>query len=259
MAGLNIIVCVKSVVLDAPDGIIIRTTDSCALNPFDRPAIEAAIRLREEEGGQITALSMGPEAACLGLYEALSMGIDQAVLVSDPKLAGSDTLATSTALGSAIKKLEPYDLVIFGAKTSDSDTGQVGPQTAVYLGLPLVTGVYDIQPNGKSLLVERRIDEFIERYEIALPGVFTINPSAFQPRDSSLMEINEAFTDKWIRKMSLDHLDLSPEQVGNSGSPTRLLAMKKVKRERKCDFIPGSVEEQAEELTRRLKETGLIG
>jgi electron transfer flavoprotein beta subunit len=259
MAGLNIIVCVKSVVLDAPDGVVVRTMDSCALNPFDRPAIEAALKLQEEYGGKITALSMGPEAACLGLYEALSMGIDQAVLVSDPKLAGSDTLATSTALGSAIKKLEPYDLVIFGAKTSDSDTGQVGPQTAVYLGLPLVTGVYDIQPNGRSLFVERRIDEFIERYEIALPGVFTIHPLAFQPRDSSLMEINEAFTDKRIRKMSLDHLDLSPEQVGNSGSPTRLLAMKKVKRERKCDFIPGSVEEQAEELTRRLKETGLIG
>ena len=259
MAGLNIIVCVKSVVLDAPDGIIIRTTDSCALNPFDRPALEAAIKLREEKGGQITALSMGPQAACLGLYEALSMGVDQAVLFSDPKLAGSDTLATSTALGSAIKKLGPYDLVIFGAKTSDSDTGQVGPQTAVYLGLPLVTGVYDIQPDDSSLIVERRIDEFIERYEIALPGIITIHPSAFQPRDSSLMEINEAFTDKMIKKVSLDHLDLSPELFGNSGSPTRILSMKKVRRERKCDFIAGSMEEQAEELTGRLKETGLIG
>lgn len=257
--AINIIVCVKSVVLNAPDGIIVRTTDSCALNPFDRPAIEAAIKLREEGGGQITALSMGPEAACLGLYEALSMGVDQAVLFSDPKLAGSDTLATSTALGSVIKKLGPYDLVIFGAKTSDSDTGQVGPQTAVYLGLPLITGAYDIKSNGSSLIVERRIDEFIERYEISLPGVITIHPSAFQPRDSSLMEINDAFTDKLIRKMSLDHLDLSPEQVGNLGSPTRVLAMKKVSRERKCDFIAGSVEEQAEELTGRLKETGLIG
>jgi electron transfer flavoprotein beta subunit len=259
LVGLNIIVCVKSVVLDAPDGIIVRTTDSCALNPFDRPAIEAAIKLREEEGGQITALSMGPEAAGLGLYEALSMGIDQAVLFSDPKLAGSDTLATSTALGSAIKKLGPYDLVIFGARTSDSDTGQVGPQTAVYLGLPLVAGVFDIRPNASSLIVERRMDEFIERYEIALPGIITIHPSAFQPRDSSLMEINEAFTDKMIRKMSLDQLDLSPEQVGNSGSPTRVLAMKKVSRERKCEFIAGPMEEQAEELTQRLKETGLIG
>jgi electron transfer flavoprotein beta subunit len=259
LVAINIIVCVKSVVLDAPDGIVIRTMDSCALNPFDRPALEAALKLREENGGQITALSMGPEAACLGLYEALAMGVDQALLVSDPRLAGSDTLATSTALGSAIKKLEPYDLVLFGAKTSDSDTGQVGPQTAVYLGLPLITGVRDIQSNGKSFMVERKIDEFIERYEIALPGVFTIHPSAFQPRDSSLMEINVAFTDKDIQKMTLSDLDLSPEKVGNLGSPTRLLAMKKVKRERTCDFISGSSEEQAEELTQRLKETGLIG
>jgi electron transfer flavoprotein beta subunit len=257
--AINIIVCVKSVVLDAPDGIVVRTMDSCALNPFDRPAIEAAIKLRDENGGQITALSMGPEAACLGLYEALSTGIDQAVLVSDSKLAGSDTLATSTALGSAIKKLEPYDLVLFGARTSDSDTGQVGPQTAVYLGLPLITGVRDIYVDDKALTVERKIDEFLERYEISLPGVFTIHPSAFQPRDSSLMEINEAFTDKEIQKLTLNDLDLSPEQVGNSGSPTRVLAMKKVTRKRQCDFISGSLEEQAEELTRRLKETGLIG
>lgn len=257
--GLNIIVCVKSVVLEAPDGIVMRTYDSCALNPFDRPAIETALRLREENGGHITALSMGPEAACLGLYEALAMGIDRAVLISDPKLAGSDTLATSTALGSAISKLGPCDLIMFGARTSDSDTGQVGPQTAVFLGLPLVTGVFHIQGNGPSLSVERRMDEFLEKYEITLPGVFTIHPSACRPRDSSLMEIEEAFTNKSIEKMSIDQLELSPGQVGNAGSPTRLLAMKKVKRERKCDFISGSVEEQAEELTRRLRETGLIG
>lgn len=256
---LNIIVCIKSVVLDAPEGIVVRTTDSCALNPFDRPALEAALNLREKTGGRITALSMGPEAACLGLYEALALGVDRAVHISDPGLAGSDTLATSTALGAAIRKLTPCDLILFGARTSDSDTGQVGPQTAVFLDLPLVTGVFDIQGNGPSLSVERRIDEFLENYELTLPGVLTIHPSAFRPRDASLVGIEEAFTGKSIEKMDIDHLDLPPGQVGDAGSPTRLLAMKKVKRDRKCDFISGSVEEQAEELTRRLRETGLIG
>ena len=150
---LNIIICIKSVVLDAPNGKVVRTPDTCALNPFDRPALEMAIKLREEAGGKVTAISMGPESGSLALYEALAMGVDQAVLISDQALAGSDTLATSTALGAAIRKLAPFDLALFGTRTSDSDTGQVGPQTAVLLDIPLITGASSITLKKKKILV----------------------------------------------------------------------------------------------------------
>ena len=187
---LHIIVCIKSVVMNAPDGRVVRLPETCALNPFDRPALEMGLRLREKTGGKVTALSMGPEAGSLALYEAMAMGVDRAVLISDPSLAGSDTLATSTTLGAAIQKLSPFDLVLFGTRTSDSDTGQVGPQTVVLLDLPLVTGAYAIEFKGSGLIVERRVDEFIEKYEISLPGVLTIHPTAVQHRDVSLMEID---------------------------------------------------------------------
>jgi len=257
--GLNIVVCIKSVVLDAPNGKVVRNPDSCALNPFDRPVIETALRLCEENGGKVTALSMGPETGSLALYETMAMGVDRAILVCDQALAGSDTLATSTTLATAIQKLGPFDLVLFGTRTSDSDTGQVGPQTAVLLDLPLVTGVVSFEYKDSVLMVERKADEFIEKFEVALPGSLTIHPSAVQARDAALIGIEKAFGSMDFEKMSLSDLGLSAQQVGEGGSPTRVVSMKRVKRERKCEFIDGSVEEQAEKLINHLKGSGLIG
>ena len=256
---LNIIICIKSVVLDAPNGKVVRTPDTCALNPFDRPALEMAIKLREEAGGKVTAISMGPESGSLALYEALAMGVDQAVLISDQALAGSDTLATSTALGAAIRKLAPFDLALFGTRTSDSDTGQVGPQTAVLLDIPLITGASSITLKKKKILVERKIDEFLEEYEVILPGALTIHASAVQPRDASLMGIETAYGQEQFKTMTLKDLDISAEQVGDKGSPTKIINMHRIKKKRKCEMIDGSVEEQADELIRRLKEAGHIG
>ena len=125
--------------LEAPTGRSIRTSETCDLNPFDRPCIDMALRLRKEMGGTVTALSMGPDSCAFAVCDAMAMGVDRGVLLSDPALAASDTLATTTALAAAIRKLAPYDLVLFGTRTSDSDTGQVGPQTSVLLGIPMVT------------------------------------------------------------------------------------------------------------------------
>ena len=257
--SLNIIVCIKSVVLDAPDGRVVRLPEKCALNPFDRPALEMALRLREKTVGKVTAISMGPEAGSLALFEAMAMGVERAVLISDPALAGSDTLATSTALGAAIEKLKPFDLVMFGTRTSDSDTGQVGPQTAVRLDLPMVTGVYGVEYKDSGLTVERRTDEFIEEYEISLPGAVTVHPTAVQPRDSTLTGIETAFGSGTFEIMSLADLDLSADQVGERGSPTRVISMNRITRKRKCEFIAGSVEEQADLLVSKLKDSGHIG
>jgi len=257
--SLNIILCIKSVVLDAPDGRVVRSPETTGLNPFDRPAIEMALRLREEMGGNITAISMGPESAAFALYEAMSMGVDRAILISDRDLAGSDTLATSRSLAAAIKTLSPFDLAIFGARSSDSDTGQVGPQTAVQLDLPFITGVYDIKAKDSEIILERGIDEFIESFRISLPAALAVHAVAVQPRDVRLSGIEKAFGIESLERINLKDLDIPKETVGDDGSPTKIVSLERVVRKKKCEFISGTVEEQADELVRRLKETGHIG
>jgi electron transfer flavoprotein beta subunit len=262
---MHVIVCIKSVVKwDSGEqvgsgGGLVRTAENCELNPYDRPAIEAGLRVCEERGGAVTALSMGPEASRDALFEALAMGAGRAVLACDPALAGSDTLATSHALAAAVKKLEPFDLVLFGARTADSDTGQVGPQTAAFLGLPLVTWCTSIEAKDEGLSVERKADGFHEVYELDTPAALTVHPGALMPRDVPLGGIEAAYAGGEIELFSCAELGIEPEETGEGGSPTRVLSMNKVTKERRCELVTGTVDEQADELVRRLMEKGLIG
>ena len=257
--SLNIIICIKSVVTSAPGGRVVRTADNCILNPFDRPAIEMALKLRETNGGTVTAVTMGPETGSIALYEALAMGVDKGVLVTDRAFAGSDTLATSKTLAAAIEKLKPFDLVIFGARSSDSDTGQVGPQTAVHLNLPVLTGVKSIEYSDKNIRVDRVIDEFEEEYEMILPGAVAIHPKAVDARDTALSMVEKAFSMEAFERLHLSDLKLAVEGLGIEGSPTKLVSTSKVKKKHKCEFLEGSPEEQADELVKRIKAGGYIG
>ena len=256
--GLNIIVCIKSVVVNVPDGRVVRSSESCELNPYDRPALELALRLREENGGTVTAISMGPEVSALALLESMALGVDRGVLVSDPALAGSDTIATSTVLAAAITKLAPFDLVLFGVRTADSDTGQVGPQTSVLLELPMVTGAQAIEQMETGLIVERIADGFQEKFEVAFPAALTVHPRAVEPRNIGLYGIESAFEEWKVENWDINVLGLSPNRVGEAGSPTQVLSLKRVKKERKCELLSGSIEEQAEELIGRLVDSGFV-
>jgi electron transfer flavoprotein beta subunit len=256
---LNIIVCIKSVVTEAPRGKIVRTADKCAFNPFDRPVLEMAVQLKERYQGSVTVLSMGPPTADATLREALAAGADRAVLLSDPALVGSDTLATSTALCAGIQFLSPFDLLLFGTRTSDSDTGQVGPQTAVLMGLSMVTGALCIEKQAGNLIVERRVDDFLETYEMRLPAALTIHPSAVFSRDAALGSIASAFAQQDVEIVSAAQLGVASQPVGDAGSPTRVLSMKSVKKDRTCEWIEGSPAEKAEALVRRLTASGQIG
>jgi electron transfer flavoprotein beta subunit len=256
---LHIIVCIKSVVVAAPRGKIVRTADKCALNPFDRPALEVALQLKETQGGSVTVLSMGPSTAETTLREALAAGADRAVLLCDPALAGSDTLATATALRAGVDYLAPFDLLLFGTRTSDSDTGQVGPQTAVLLDLPLICGAVKIDDTLDCLTVERTVDGFMEKYEVTLPAALTIHPTAAAPREPALGGIGAAFDEMPVETITARQLDLDPSLVGEAGSPTRVLSMKSVKKERACQWIEGTPTAQADALVRQLVDAGLIG
>ncbi len=254
----HIIVCIKAVVLKAPKGRVVRSVDSCDLNPFDRPAIEMALQLREQFNGTVTAISMGPESCAFALCDTMAMGVDRAILLSDPALAGSDTLATSTTLAAAIQKLEPFDLIIFGTRTADSDTGQVGPQTAVLLDLPFVTSVHSVETLDKGLHVKRNADGFHETFELTFPAALTIHPGSVQPRDARLGGIEAAYEKRALEYWSLKELGVSPEHVGEAGSPTRVISLSRVKKERKCEFLSGEPEEKAQTLMARLLESGFI-
>lgn len=255
---MHIIVCIKSVVVDAPRGKIVRSTDNCAFNPFDRPSLEVALNMKATHGGSVTVLSMGPPSAETSLREAMAAGADRAVLLSDPALAGSDTLATSTALCAGIKSLAPFDLLLFGMRTSDSDTGQVGQQTAVLLDLPMLSGAMQIEAAAGILTVSRIMDGFSEIYELELPGALSVHPSAAVPRDAELAQIAEAFEDKTVDTLTADQLALDPLLVGDAGSPTRVRSMQTAEKKRRCRWIEGTAVDQADALVKHLLDAGLI-
>ncbi|MDD5711399.1 MAG: electron transfer flavoprotein subunit beta/FixA family protein [Smithellaceae bacterium] len=257
--GINIICCIKALVTEAPAGPTIRKAQMCALNPFDRPTLEQALRLKEELGGTVTALSMGPDDCTFALYEALALGVDRAVLLCDRALAGSDTLATSTALAAAVEKLTPCDILIFGTRTSDSDTGQVGPQTAVLLNMPIITWSSSVMQSGGVFRVERRADGYHETYETKTPFALTVHPAALTPRDVALSGLEHAYEKQKVERWNLAKLGLSAAAVGDAGSPTKVVSLTRVSKERRCTLISGSPDEQADLLIAELLKLGVIG
>lgn len=255
----HIVVCIKAVMMKAPSGRAVRSSDTCVLNPFDRAALEAALHLRAETGGHLTALSMGPDSSAFVLFEALALGFERAVLLTDPAFTGSDTLATARVLASGLKKAAPVDLALFGLRSADSDTGQVPAQVSVLLGLPLVTGVRRFVPESDGLMVERVCDGFRESYRLAFPGVMSIHPKSADPREAGLRGIESAFAEGAIERWTLADLDLPLEAVGEAGSPTRLCGMSPAAGgRRQCEFLEGDLKEQAWTIARRLLDKGLI-
>ena len=252
--GVNIIVCIKSIKSTASQG---QRSFSDELNPHDRATLEVALRIREDLGGTITALSMGPETFATSLHETMAIGVDRGILISDRALAGSDTLATSHVLAAAIRRLAPYDLVLFSARTADSDTGQVGPQTAVALELTIITGVCSIEQGKNSLLVERNYDGFLERYEVYFPAALTIHQSAIRPRDTGFLRIQSVF-EKGLEYWNHTDLGLNREEVGEIGSSTRLFSLSQTKKMRGCTFMSGSGPGQADQLVKALLQLDMI-
>jgi electron transfer flavoprotein beta subunit len=254
---MEIVVCIKYVTLAVPIKKIVRTPDTCVLNPFDRPALELALQMAEQRGDTVTALSMGPPNAEEALYEARALGAHKAVLLCDPALAGADTLATAKALAAAVKKLD-CSLLLFGTRTADSDTGQVGPQVATLLDWPFVGSAMQIETEGDSCTARRNCDGFNETLQAQLPVAISVHPKAATPRDTALGGIEASFGSGQVTRFSLDDLGLSPDIVGATGSGTETLSMKKVKRQRKCEMIEGSAADQAQALVDRLVDTDLI-
>jgi electron transfer flavoprotein beta subunit len=189
---MNIIVCVKQVPdttevkINPETNTLVREGVPSIINPFDENAIEEALRLREKHGGKVTVITMGPPQASEALRQAVAMGADEVVLVSDRAFAGSDTWATSYTLSQTIKVLGAFDVIFCGKQAIDGDTAQVGPGIAEWLGIPQVTFASKVELDGKKAKIERLLEEVNEVVECPLPLVITVVKQINEPRLPSL-------------------------------------------------------------------------
>lgn len=248
--------------MDETTGTMIREGVESIVNPLDLYAIEVALRLREAQGGEVLAISLGPPAAAKALREAIAMGVDSAVLLSDKAFAGSDTWATSFALSAAIRRLAPYDLVICGERATDGDTGQVGPGLAGLLDLPVLTYVSRVDAvAGGVCRAHRLVEDGYEELEMDLPGVLTVLKEAASPRLPTLRGKQRARRAE-IPVWSAADLGLAPGQVGLEGSPTRVVKVFRPSLARKCETVvardEAGVSEAVERLVSMLKGRGLV-
>ena len=223
---MKIVVCVKQVPdtnevrIDPVTGTLIREGVPSIINPDDKNALEEALRLKEEEGAHVTVITMGPPQAERALREALAMGADQVILLTDRAFAGADTLATSLALAKAIENLE-YDIVFAGRQAIDGDTAQVGPEIAEHLNLPQVTYVEEVKVKGRELYIKRSLEDGYEIINVSMPCVLMCIKELNHPRYMNMSDIFTAYT-KEVKTMTANDLNVDRELLGLKGSPTKV-------------------------------------
>lgn len=260
---MNIVVCVKqtpdtAATVTVEDGRVSWGDAPLVINPWDEYAVEEALKLKEAHGGEVTAISFGPEQAKEALKHALAMGCDQAILISDAELPDLDSLQVSRILAAAIAKVGEVDLAIFGRSSVDSDTGVTGSQVARRLGWPdlsLVAAVTSLDPDGKAIEVERMLEEGRQEVRSPIPAVMSVVKEINEPRYPSFMGIRKASRAEipvWTR----DDLALEGALVPALAWP-EIFAPEHV--ETTCEIIEGdSPQAIAEKLADRLIEEKVI-
>jgi electron transfer flavoprotein beta subunit len=252
----------SAVKMDEATGTMIREGVEAIVNPLDLYAIELALGLREQHGGEVTVISMGPPKADRAVREAIAMGCDRGVLISDKAFAGSDTWATSYALAGAIRKLGAFDLVVCGERATDGDTGQVGPGIASFLDLPVATYVGKVESVADGCVrVHRLVEDGHEVLEVATPAVLTVVKEVANPRLPTLRGKQRAKTAEvpvWVPK----DMDLDASKLGLDGSPTHVVKIFKPKVARQCRKVVAGDEQaiaaSVDELVAFLQSRNLI-
>ena len=261
---MNIIVCIKQVPdtndvkINPETNTLIREGVEAVINPFDMYALEEGLRLRERFGGKVSVITMGPPQAKEALREAISLGVDEGILLSDRAFAGSDTWATSLVLAKAIEKIGTYDLVICGKQASDGDTAQVGPGIATHIDLPQATYVRRIDTvhmdtDPKIMVAERLLEEGYELLELKLPALITVVKEINEPRLPSLrgkMAAKKAQINTWGNA----ELNIDTTQIGLDGSPTKVVKIFTPPQKEGGQIFQGEPEEVVENLMAELKD-----
>ena len=224
---MNIVVCIKQVpdtkggVKFNPDGTLDRAAMLAIMNPDDKAGLEAALRIKDETGAKVTVLTMGLPKADAVLREALAMGADEAVLVTDRVLGGADTWATSTTIAGALRNLD-YDLIITGRQAIDGDTAQVGPQISEHLDIPVISYAEDIKIDGDSVVVQRQYEDRYHILKAKMPCLVTALAELNEPRymtPGGIFDAYDAEVTVWGRK---DLKDVDDSNLGLAGSPTKI-------------------------------------
>lgn len=225
---MEIVVCIKQVPdtteikINPVTGTLIRDGVPSIMNPDDKGGLELALRMKDQYGAHVTVITMGPPQADLVLREALAMGADDAILLTDRKFAGADTLATSNALAGALRTLK-WDLIITGRQAIDGDTAQVGPQIAEHLDIPQISYVANLErKSDNEFLVKKETEEGYQMLQVTAPCLLTVLASANKARYMSVPGIVDAYN-KDVQLWSADKIDVDETKLGLKGSPTKVL------------------------------------
>lgn len=245
---MNIVVCIKQVpdtaggVVFNPDGTLNRGAMMTIMNPDDKAGLEAALRLKDQYGAHVSVLTMGLPKADDVLREAMAMGADDGYLLTDRRLGGADTWATSSTIAAGLKKID-YDLIITGRQAIDGDTAQVGPQIAEHLGIPVISYAEEIKVEGDSVIVKRQYEDRYHEIKAKMPCLITALSELNEPRYMTPGGIFDAYDEKKVTVWGRDDLtELKDENMGLAGSPTKIAkASDKVRKgagEKKTDLDP---------------------
>ena len=248
---MKIVVCVKQVpdtkggVKFNPDGTLDRAAMLTIMNPDDKAGLEAALRLKDQYDAEVTVITMGLPKAEEVLREAMAMGADKGILVTDRVLGGADTWATSTTLAGALRTLD-YDLIITGRQAIDGDTAQVGPQIAEHLGLPVISYAREIKVDGDSVIVKRQYDDGYHMLKAKMPCLITALAELNDPRYMTPGGIFDAYDAEITTMGRADLVDVEDSNLGLNGSPTQIAkASDKVRKGAGEKFTPDSPDEAA--------------
>ncbi len=248
---------------DPKTGVLIRTGIPTIVNPDDLNALEAALQLRDEVGGDSTVetVTMGRDVTIIKVHELLGMGADHSVLLSDRCFGGADTLVCSRTLAAGIEKIGDYDLVITGHQAIDGDTAQVGPEIARRLGIPCVTCVIDIKlKDEKTIEVVRELDDGTETIEAPLPCLLTVNSKINTPRYMTINNIVESYNseDELLSVWNHEEIGLDPTECGLKASPTQVVRTYSPAPKGAGEMLEGTVPQMAASLVGKLAEKHLI-
>lgn len=231
------------------------------LNPYDQFAVEEAIRMREQDGGKVIVLAMGPERTKEAIRECLAMGADEAVLLNHPAFEGADGRSTARALAAAIKKIGEFDVILCGKRAIDGEMHQVGPRLAAIFGIPvvsLVTKVVEVNWKDKVLKAERTFEKGREVLEVKLPLVLTAEKDMNQPRYPSLINIRKA-SKKEIATWAPADLGLEEGEVGRQGAAVRVGEITQPPPRAQGEIFEGDVDQAVDQLVERLAAAKLFG
>jgi len=260
---MNVMVCAKQVPntqevkLDQTTGRLMREGIPSIMNPDDKAGLEAALRLKDKYGAKVTVLTMGPPQAEEILREALAMGADEVVLITDRAFGGSDTLATSGILAATLRNMD-YDLIIAGRQAIDGDTAQVGPQIAEHLGIVVISYTEELTLDGDYIIVKRQYEDRYHIIKAKLPCVITALAELNPPRYMTPGGIFDAYRTGQIKTVGRDDIHVDDAKIGLTGSPTRVFKSFNKELKGQGTIVEVDTDESVDFILEKLQEKFLI-